>query len=130
MKLLSLFPFLLVAWAMLIFAYESYMDESIGGTIFNSVLAMVTIYWGIKIYRGKQHNKSNFPNLIAANIGLLPLLYSNLIFMPIILKGREINESGMVYVLVMIYSPMMYIGSLIPIMLYVGLRAKYMKGKI
>ena len=129
MKFLSLFPFLLIAWMMLIFAYESYRDESIGGAIFSLILAGIATYWGIKKYRDNQYNKSDLPNLLAANIGLLPLLYSNLILMPIILAGKEINESGMVYVLVMIYSPMMYVGSLVPIMLFDSLRKKYLQKK-
>ena len=122
MKFLSLFPFLLVAWALLIFAYESNMDGAVGGTIFNLVLTGIAIYWGIKRYRENSHNTSDPAKLIALTIELLPLLYANLILMPIILTGKEINESGMVYVLVMIYSPMMYIGSLVVLMLYAELK--------
>ncbi len=42
-----------IAWTLFIFAHESYMDEVVGGAIFNLILAGITIYWGIKIYRGK-----------------------------------------------------------------------------
>jgi len=124
MKFLSLFPFLLVAWALLIFTYQSYMDGAVGDIIFYLVLAGIAIYWGIKRYRKNSHNTSDSAKLIALAIGLLPLLYANLILMPIILAGEKINESGMVYVLVMIYSPIMYIGSLVVLMLYFKLKKK------
>ncbi len=57
-------------------------------------------------------------HMIAINVGLLPLLYANLLLSPIVMQGRAINESGMVFVLVLIYSPVMYVGTLVPLMLY------------
>ena len=127
MKFLYAFPFLLVAWTMFIFAYESYKDNASGGIIFNAILLLLFIYLAIKRYRTFQDKKLDIGNIIAVNIGLLPLLYSNLLLTTIVLQNKAINESGMVYVLVLIYSPMLYIGALVVIQLYASLRKRFFK---
>lgn len=118
MKFLSIFPFLLAAWAMFIFVYESYNDESYGSIFFYSILVGIFIYLAKNKYKANQENKLDTTNIIAINIGLLPLLFSNLVLLPIMLQGKAINESGMVFVLVLIYSPIMYGGTLVVLRVY------------
>jgi len=118
MKFLSIFPFLLIAWTMFIFAYESYHDESYGSMFFYSILVGIFIYLAKNKYKKNQENKLDTTNIIAINIGLLPLLFSNLVLLPIMLQGKAINESGMVFVLVLIYSPIMYGGTLVVLRVY------------
>lgn len=130
MRFLYAFPFLLVAWTMLIFAYESNKDSDMGSIIIYAALALLFIYLAIKRYRAHKEKKPDIGNIIAINIGLLPLLYSNLFLTPIMLQGRDINESGMIYVLVLIYSPMMYIGTLVIIKLYESFRIHYKQKRL
>jgi hypothetical protein len=115
MKFLSIFPFLLAAWAMFIFVYESYNDESYGSIFFYSILVGIFIYLAKNKYK---ENKLYTTNIIAINIGLLPLLFSNLMLLPVMLQGKAINESGMVFVLVLIYSPIIYGGTLVVLRVY------------
>ena len=124
MNLLYIFPFLLIAWAMSIFAYQSYTDESYGGIFFYLILAGIFIYLAKNKYKAVQEKKYDVANIIAINIGLLPLLFSNLMLSPIILQGKTINESGMIFVLVLIYSPVMYGGTLIILNIYTYLKKK------
>jgi len=51
MKFLSIFPFLLVAWTMLIFIYQNYSDESYGGIFFYSILVGIFIYLAKNKYK-------------------------------------------------------------------------------
>ena len=118
MKFLYAFPFILVAWTMFIFAYESDKDHMNIDIVANTAFTILFIYLAIKRYRTFEDKKHDTANIIAINIGLLPLLYSNLLLTPIMLQGKGINESGMVYVLVLIYSPMLYIGALVVLKLY------------
>ena len=124
MKFLYIFPYLLVAWTMLIFSYQSYTDESYGGIIFNLILFGIFIYLAKNKYKAIQEKKFDVTKIIAINIGLLPLLYSNLVLSPIILQVEKINESGMVFVLVLIYSPIMYIVTLGVLRVYSYLKNK------
>jgi len=118
MKFLSIFPFLLVAWAMFIFVYQSYNDASYESVFFYSILVGTFIYLAKNKYKATQEKKLDITNVIAINIGLLPLLFSNLVLLPTMLQGKAINESGMVFVLVLIYSPMMYVGTLVVLKIY------------
>ena len=127
MKFLYTFPFLLIAWATFIFAYESNKDDDIGGMVLYASLTALFIYLTIKRYKTYKDKKLDITNIVAINIGLLPLLYSNLLLTPIMLQGRGINESGMVYVLVLIYSPVLYIGALVVAKLYESLTKRYIK---
>jgi hypothetical protein len=118
MRILYVFPFLLVLWTMCIIAYEDHKDESFGGIVFCLLIVTIFVYWAVKKYREPSKKKLDVANIIAVNIGLLPLLYSNLLLTPIVLQGKEINESGMVYVLVLIYSPLLYGGSLLAMVIF------------
>ncbi|WP_457747776.1 hypothetical protein [Sulfurimonas sp.] len=118
MKFLSIFPFFIVVWTIFIFAYQSYNDESYGDIFFYLILIGILLYLVKNKYKAIQEKKLDVMNTIAINIGLLPLIFSNLVLLPIILQGEAINESGMVFVLVLIYSPMMYIGSLVVLKIY------------
>jgi len=98
------------SWALFVFAYESYMDKyffDLTGYLF---AAVVLLLYGSK-YIKKQ--KRSLHSMLMLNIGLLPLLYANLIVLPLMLQGKPINETGMVYVLVLIYGPIFYIGAMI-----------------
>jgi len=124
MNFFYIFPFLLIAWTMSIFAYQSYTDESYGGIFFYLILAGIFIYLAKNKYKAVQEKKYDIAHIIAINIGLLPLLFSNLTLSPIILQGKAINESGMIFVLVLIYSPIMYVGTLILLNPYAYLNLK------
>jgi len=93
---------------MLIFSYQSYTDESYGGILFYLILIGTFIYLAKNKYKAVQEKEHNLTNIIARNVGLLPLLFANIMLSSIILRGEAINESGMIFVLVLIYSPMMY----------------------
>jgi len=98
------------SWALFVFAYESYIDKyflDLTGYLFTAV---TLLFYGSK-YIKKQ--KISLHSMIMLNIGLLPLLYANLIVLPLMLQGKPINETGMVYVLVLIYGPIFYIGAMI-----------------
>ncbi len=118
MKLLYAFPFALIAWTVLIFAYASKQNQIYVDAFLYAIFSLLFIYWAIKRYRNYKVDNSDIANTIAINIGLSPLLYANIVLTPIMLQGRGIHESGMVYVLVLIYSPVMYIGALVVIQLY------------
>jgi len=122
MQFLNIFPFFLFAWTMAIFAYQSYTDESYTGLFF--YLIMVSLFCYIALLKSKTIKQSidTTVNKIAFNAALLPLLYSNLILSRIIIKAEEINESGMVFVLVLIYSPIIYAVTLLLLMIYIFLR--------
>ena len=118
MKLLYAFPFVLIAWTMFIFAYESKKNQIYVDALLYAIFSILFLYLAIKRYKNYKIDKPDIANTIAIHIGLSPLLYANIVLTPIILQGREIHESGMVYVLVLIYSPVMYIGALVAIQLY------------
>ncbi len=118
MKFLYAFPFVLIAWTMFIFAYVSKKNQIYVDTLLYAIFSILFLYLAIKRYRNYKIDKPDIANTIAINIGLFPLLYSNIVLTPIILQGKGIHESGMVYVLVLIYSPVMYIGTLVIIQLY------------
>lgn len=118
MKFLYIFPYLLVVWTMFIFSYQSYTDESYGGVLFYLILIGTFIYLAKNKYKAVQEKKYNLTNIIAINVGLLPLLYANLMLSPIVLRGEAINESGMIFVLVLIYSPIIYAGTSIILTVY------------
>jgi len=122
MKLLSFFPFLLTSWTMIVFSYESYMDNTLIDSIVYFLTAVVLLYYGVQRSNKKPKDRGR---LIALNIGLLPLLYANLLLLPLMFKGSPINESGMVYVLVLIYGPIFYIGALV----VMEVLKMFMKGK-
>ena len=110
MQLLFFLPFLMVSWALFIFAYESYMDKyflDLAGYLFAAVALLL---YGLRHIKKKERSPQS---MIMLNIGLLPLLYANLIVLPLMLQGKPINETGMVYVLVLIYGPIFYIGAMI-----------------
>lgn len=125
MKFLYIFPYLLVVWTMFIFSYQSYTDESYGGVLFYLILIGTFIYLAKNKYKAVQEKKYNLTNIIAINVGLLPLLYANLMLSPIVLRGEAINESGMIFVLVLIYSPIIYAGTSIILTVY-----SYLKNKL
>ena len=118
MKFLSIFPFLLIAWTIFIFVYQSYTDKSYAEMFFYFILFGIYIYLAKNKYKVIQEKKLDIINIISINIGMLPLLFSNLVLLPIMLQGKAINESGMIFVLVLIYSPMMYIGTLVVLRIY------------
>ena len=118
MKLLYAFPFVLIAWTMFIFAYVSKKNQIYVDALLYAIFSILFLYLAIKRYKNYKIDKPDIANTIAINIGLSSLLYSNTVLTPIMLQGRGIHESGMVYVLVLIYSPIMYIGVLIIIHLY------------
>ena len=124
MNFFRFFPFFLIAWTMSIFAYESYSDESYGSIFFYLMLASIFIYLGKNKYKVVQEKRYDTVNIIAINIGLLPLLFSNLMLSPIVLQGKAINESGIIFVLVLIYSPIMYAGTSIILNIYVYFKKK------
>ena len=105
MKILSFFPFIITAWALLVFAYESYLDRYFIDFVGYLFAAIVLLLYGVRYIKQKRP----LHRIIALNIGLLPLLYSNLIVLPLILQGKPINETGMVYVIVLIYGSIFYI---------------------
>lgn len=109
---------------MFIFAYQSYTDESYGGILFYLILVGIFNYLAKIKYKAIQEKKYNVINIIAINFGLLPLLFSNLMLSPIIWQGKAINESGMIFVLVLIYSPVMYAGALMLLTLFAYLKKK------
>ena len=125
MKFLYIFPYLLVVWTMFIFSYQSYTDESYGGILFYLILIGTFIYLAKNKYKAVQEKKYNLTNIIAINVGLLPLLFANLMLSPIVMQGEAINESGMIFVLVLIYSPIIYAGTLIILTLY-----SYLKNRL
>lgn len=110
---------------MFIFSYQSYTDESYGGVLFYLILIGTFIYLAKNKYKAVQEKKYNLTNIIAINVGLLPLLYANLMLSPIVLRGEAINESGMIFVLVLIYSPIIYAGTSIILTVY-----SYLKNKL
>lgn len=94
---------------MLIFSYQSYTDQSYIGMIVYILLCGLFIELAKHKYKTAAANTYADANIfIALNAGLLPLLYSNLFLSQIIWQGENINESGMVFVLVLIYSPIMF----------------------
>lgn len=109
---------------MFIFSYQNYTDESYGDVLFYLILIGTFIYFAKNKYKAVQEKKYNLTNIIAINVGLLPLLYANLMLSPIVLRGEAINESGMIFVLVLIYSPIIYTGILIILTVYSYLKNK------
>jgi len=103
---------------MLIFAYKSYNDGSYLSTIFYLILAILFGFLGKRKHQNIKTSKHKIKDIIATNIALLPLLYANLFLSTIVAQAKPINESGMIYVLVPIYSPMLYIGSHIILSIY------------
>ncbi len=112
MKLLTAFPLILPAWALLIFAYQSYNDAAFGGMLF-SWPSPQRFAMALRRYKGVQKETFDKINAITVNTGLLPLVYANLLLSPIVLQGNQINDSGMVYVLVLIYAPFLYAESVL-----------------
>ena len=95
MKFLYAFPFLLAAWEMFIFANESNKDDEIGGMVLYAALTALFTYLTIKRYKTYKDKKLDTANTIAINIGLLPLLYSNLLLTPITCcKAEESTNLG------------------------------------
>jgi len=124
MKFLYAFPFVLIAWTMFIFAYVSKKNQIYVDTLLYAIFSILFLYLAIKRYRNYKVDKPDIANTIAINISLFPLLYSNMVLIPIMLQGKDIHESGMVYAVVLIYSPAMYISTLVIIQLYKSLFRK------
>ena len=107
-----------MCWTMLIFAHEDYIKSSYVGMFISLIIFSVFIYMLIKKYKNYRKKKNDYIYSISLNIGLLPLLYSNVFLTPYFIASKPINESGMVYVLVLIYSPVFYISAFIPLIIY------------
>ena len=118
MRFLNIIPYLLLSWTMFIFAYESYNENSYLSTIFYLVLTILFGFLAKRKYPNLKTSKHEIRDIIASNIALLPLLYANLYLTTIVAQAKPINESGMVYVLVPIYTPMLYIGTHIILLIY------------
>jgi len=115
MRFLSTVPFLLISWTMFIFGYQNLHDKSYGYTFLYTVLGIICIYIAKNRYKTTQKKPLN---IIAVNIAMIPLLFSNITLSPMILQGKPINESGMIFVLVLIYSPVIYVGTLFIVKVY------------
>ena len=124
MKLLYITPVLFIIWTLLILSIEAFYDEAYVAIIINFIIIGVLIKIA-KNYKTMDTYKKL--NIIAINIGLLPLVYANLLLTNILLQGNEINESGMAYVIVLIYSPIFYVISLSILMTYRFIREYFGK---
>ncbi|WP_324172019.1 hypothetical protein [Sulfurimonas sp.] len=127
MKFLYSSPYIIIAWTMLILVHESYIKNKPydAGIFISSILFIIFIYLAIKKYKQKIEHYHNHNNIIAINIGLIPLIFANILLSNIVLKGTMINENGMIYILVFIYSPVLYAVTLIGLTVY-----KYLKDKL
>jgi membrane protease YdiL (CAAX protease family) len=118
MRVLNIIPYLLLSWTMLIFAYESYNDKYYLPMLFYLALAILFGFLAKRKYQNIKTSKHKNRDIIVTNIALLPLLYANLYLSTIVAQAKPIDESGMIYVLVPIYTPMLYIGSHIILSIY------------
>jgi len=82
-------------------------------------------YLTIKKYKQNFEHYHNYNNIIAVNVGLIPLIFANVLVSNIVLQGAMINENGMIYILVFIYSPVLYVVTFIGLTL-----CEYLKNKL
>ena len=132
MKFLYSSPYMMIAWTMLILGHESYIKNKPqdAGIFISSILFIVFIYLAIKKYKQNFEHYHNYNNIIAVNIGLIPWIFANILLSNIVLQGAMINENGMIYILVFIYSPVLYAVTLIGLTAYEYLKNKLKNNKI
>ncbi len=118
MQFLSAFPFILIAWTLTIFAYESYKGNLPIDTLIYCSVVFLILHFALRRYRDYDKRRSESARIIALNIALSPLLYNNLIITHSMLQNHVINETETVYIFVMVYSPILYIGVLVLIEIY------------
>jgi len=97
-------------WTFLIFLQQDSYSHGFITALGNNILFIVLFGGLAYTYYGKVTKTKNIKaRAIALNIAILPLAFINILFMPKVIVGDKIGESGMAYLLPMIYSPMIFI---------------------
>jgi len=96
------FPALVIVWTMLTLLSQGFEVPSF-------VIMIIFLFVAKKYYREKPKTNKDKASAIALNFAVLPLILINGIFLPYLLQGKRIGESGMAYLLPMIYSPIIYL---------------------
>ena len=108
------FPNLIVAWTFLFFLIQ---DFFISDTIHtNAIITDLTfiaifIFIAIRYYKKTPNSLKESAYIISYNISILPLLVINISTLPYFFKS--IGSSGLIYLIPMIYSPILFIISFI-----------------
>lgn len=103
------FPAIVLAWTMLVFILQNPRLNS----LFEIALLIVFLWIAKKYYNKKPKDIWHKMSGVAYNIAILPLLFINIQILPHVLNGEPLGDAGMVYLLPLIYSPVIYLVSLL-----------------
>jgi len=113
--MIKMFPYtvpnLIIAWTMLFF----FVNDTASGKVIDTVIFIIFILIAKKYYGKKPKTIWDRSSAIAFNLAILPLLIVNIMTFPYFISGQSIGASGMIYLLPMIYSPPIYVISVLVI---------------
>ena len=106
------FPNLIIAWTFLFFLIQdSFLSETTLSSAIITDLTFIAIFMfiAIKYYKKTPNSLRASASVISYNISIIPLLFINISTLPYFFKS--IGSSGLIYLLPMIYSPIIFIVS-------------------
>ncbi len=121
------FVFFNLTFCVLIFIHQlilGYEDISSIPSIAIGLLIMgILINLGIRNYKKKINTVFEKVLAIAINIGVLPILFVNVYSSKFLIYNEYMNEEGMIFVIPLIYTPMLSMSSFILLYPYFWLRS-------
>ena len=122
------FPNLIVAWSFLFFLIQDFFLSGTiytNATIIDATFIAVFIFIAIKYYKKTPSSLKESAYIISYNISILPLLIINISTLPYFFKS--IGSSGLIYLIPMIYSPIIFVVSFIIVYLIKKYKEKFTK---
>ncbi len=122
------FPNLIVAWAFLFFFIQDFFQsDSIhtNGIIIDLIFIAIFIFIAIRYYKKTPNSLKESAYIISYNISILPLLVINIGTLPYFFKS--IGSAGLIYLIPIIYSPIIFIISFVIVYLIKKYKQKYNK---
>jgi len=122
------FPNLIVAWAFLFFFIQDFFQsDSIhtNGIIIDLIFIAIFIFIAIRYYKKTPNSLKESAYIISYNISILPLLVINISTLPYFFKS--IGSAGLIYLIPIIYSPIIFIISFVIVYLIKKYKQKYNK---
>lgn len=125
------FPNLIVAWTFLFFFIQDFFQSDIIHTnaiIIDLIFIAIFIFIAIRYYKKTPNSLKESAYIISYNISILPLLVINIGTLPYFFKSM--GSSGLIYLIPMIYSPIIFVVSFIIVYLIKKYKEKFTKIEI
>jgi len=92
-----------------------FVNDTSSGKVIDTIIFIVFILIAKNYYGKKPKTLWGKSSAIALNLAVLPLFIINIMTLPYFFSGENIGASGMIYVIPMIYSPPIYVVSVLVI---------------